>query len=105
MHTVGFAETVRDLLQVSLGAGPWAQEPQVAYSFSSILYGPPLPAPLPNFGHLRPMLQSDRCGDHDDLIPRSPLQGCVLPVGQAVQQLLAGWGGPLPGNVFEFVFL
>ena len=62
MHTVGFAETVRDLLQVRRGPDPGQWGPGQPATFSCTPCGLALPACLPNFAHQGSKPQSDHCG-------------------------------------------
>lgn len=63
MHTVGFAETVRDLLQVRPGLEPGQREPGWPAASAPTPSVPGLPAPLSaQLSHQGPKPQSDHCG-------------------------------------------
>ena len=63
MHTVGFAETVRDLLQVRPGLEPGQREPRWPAASSPTPSVPGLPALLSaQLSHQGPKPQSDNCG-------------------------------------------
>lgn len=80
MHTVGFAETVRDLLQVRPGLDPRHREPQPP-SFSFTPSGPGL-LPLSNLLIRNQSHSLNATGDHDNLIKERPfpeVPGQIVP--------------------------
>lgn len=106
MHTVGFAETVRDLLQVRPGLDPRHREPAASLLLLHPIWTRPS-APLSNLPIRNQSYSLKAMGDHDKEGP-FPEVPCMLPLGPNCPgpsscDLGAG-RGLLAEELFEFVF-